>query len=193
MSRELPIVGILLAAGYSTRFGSNKLLHRLADGSLVAARAGATLAAAIPQSMAVVRPGVPEVEAALRAQGLEVTVCPNARAGMGASLAYAVQRAGEAAGYVVALADMPFILPETIRAVAERLRAGDDLVAPRYAGERGHPVGFAGRYRAELAALGGDQGARDLLRRDAITLFNVSDPGVIQDIDVPSDLPGADG
>jgi len=189
MSGELPIVGILLAAGYSTRFGSNKLLHRLADGSLVAARAAGTLIEALPRSIAVVRPGVPEVEAALRAQGLEVTVCPNARAGMGASLAYAVQCAGDAQGYVIALADMPFIMPATIRAVADRLRAGEPLVAPRYAGERGHPVGFSARYRAELLTLTGDQGARDLIRRDPVTLFNVSDPGVIQDIDVPSDLP----
>jgi molybdenum cofactor cytidylyltransferase len=189
MSTELPIIGVLLAAGYSTRFGSNKLMHRLADGSPVAARAARNLIAALPRSIAVVRPGVPEVEAALRAEGLGVSVCANARSGMGASLAYAVQYAGEAQGYVIALADMPFILPATIGAVAERLRAGDAVVAPRYAGERGHPVGFSGRYRAELAILTGDQGARDIIRRDAVTLFNVSDPGVIQDIDVPSDLP----
>jgi len=124
MSNELPILGILLAAGYSTRFGANKLLHRLSDGSLVAARAGRNLVEALPRSIAVVRPDVPEVEAALRAERLEVVVCANARAGMGASLACAMQFADDAAGYVIALADMPFIMPATIRAIAERLRAG---------------------------------------------------------------------
>ena len=189
MSNERSIVGILLAAGYSTRFGTNKLLHRLPDGLLVAARSARNLVQALPRSVAAVRPDVPEVEAALRAERLEVSVCPNARAGMGASLAHAIQHAGDAFGYVIALADMPFIMPATIRAVAERLLAGETLVAPRYAGERGHPVGFAGSYRAELAALTGDQGAKDVIRRDGLALFNVSDPGVIQDIDVPSDLP----
>jgi molybdenum cofactor cytidylyltransferase len=189
MTNRQNIVGILLAAGFSTRFGANKLLQRLPDGSFMAARAGRNLIAAIPRAIAVVRPEVPEVEAALRAEGLEVTVYPNARAGMGASLAHAVQHAGDAAGYVVALADMPFIMPATIQAVAERLAAGEALVAPRYAGERGHPVGFASRYRGELSVLTGDQGARDIVTRDAVSLFNVSDPGVIQDIDVPSDIP----
>jgi molybdenum cofactor cytidylyltransferase len=189
MSNELPIIGVLLAAGYSTRFGANKLLHRLPDGSLVAARAARNLVEALPRSIAVVRPDVPEVEAALRAERLEVVVCANARAGMGASLAYAIQCAGDAAGYVIALADMPFIMPATIRAVADRLRAGEAVSAPRYAGERGHPVGFSQGYRTELAALTGDHGARDIVRRDGVTPFNVSDPGVIQDIDVPSDLP----
>src|SRR5579871_2391273 len=190
MQGEPPIVGILLAAGYSTRFGANKLLHRLSGGLLVAASAGRNLRAALPRAIAVVRPDVPDVEAALRTEGLEVVVCANARSGMGTSLAHAVQSVGEAAvGYVIALADMPFIMPDTIRAVAERVRNGEAVVAPRYAGERGHPVGFAARYRAELAALTGDQGARDIIRRDGVAMFNVSDPGVIQDIDVPSDLP----
>src|SRR3974390_1321009 len=108
---------------------------------------------------------------------------------MGASLACAMQFADDAAGHGIAVADMPFIMPATIRAIAERLRAGGGVDAPRDAGERGHPVGFSQRYRTELAALTGDQGARDIVRRDGVTLFNVSDPGVIQDIDVPSDLP----
>ncbi|MCL4799694.1 MAG: nucleotidyltransferase family protein, partial [Burkholderiales bacterium] len=59
-------------------------------------------------------------------------------------------------------------------------------------GERGHPVGFAARYGAELAALAGDAGAREILRRDRglVELIEVDDPGVLRDVDTRADLEG---
>jgi len=106
---SVDVVGILLAAGFSRRYGANKLVQRLPGGSLVAAASGRNLVAALPRSIAVVRPDVPELAPALRAAGLEVTGFAQSSTGMGASLAHAVRAAGPAAGYVVALADMPFI------------------------------------------------------------------------------------
>ncbi|MEO7403175.1 MAG: nucleotidyltransferase family protein [Burkholderiales bacterium] len=185
----MTVRGILLAAGFSRRFGANKLIQRLPDGTLVAVAAARNLAAALPGSLAVVRPGVPELEKALTDAGLTVTVCPDADRGMGSSLAHAVRAVGPIGGYVVALADMPFIQPETIRAVAEALEGGATVVAPRYAGERGHPVGLAGRFHAELVTLVGDEGARTIVRREEVTPVNCADPGVIRDIDTPADLP----
>lgn len=183
------IVGILLAAGFARRYGSNKLLERLPDGTLVAVAAARHLVAALPGAIAVVRAGVPELEGGLVAAGPRVTVCPDAALGMGASLAHAVRTVGPAAGYVVALADMPFILPATIEAVAAALRSGASVVAPRYAGERGHPVGISGRHYAQLVALSGDAGARALVKAEPATLLDCADPGVVRDIDTPDDLP----
>ena len=109
---------------------------------------------------------------------------------MGETLAHAVRATRDAEGWIVALADMPFIRPETIRSVAERLAAGAAIVAPRYRGQRGHPVGLAARYRAELEALTGDEGARAILKRDAglVDFVDCDDPGVLRDIDEPKDL-----
>jgi molybdenum cofactor cytidylyltransferase len=50
------ITGILLAAGNASRFGSNKLLHLLPDGTPIAMAAARNLKAAIPSSLAIVRP-----------------------------------------------------------------------------------------------------------------------------------------
>ena len=183
------VVGILLAAGFSRRYGANKLVQRLPDGTLVAVGSGRNLVAALPRSIAVVRPDVPERAPALQGAGLEVTVFAQSSLGMGASLAHAVRAAGEAAGYVVTLADMPFIQPATIARIADALRDGASIVAPRYAGERGHPVGFAGRYFAELSIVTGDEGAKHLIKRDGLAFLDVADPGVIRDIDSPADLP----
>jgi molybdenum cofactor cytidylyltransferase len=91
---------------------------------------------------------------------------------------------------VIALADMPFLEPATIKAVAERVRAGDAIVAPVYRGERGHPVGLASRFRTELETFRGDEGARSLLRaqKEQIRLLEVQDAGVVRDVDTPGDL-----
>jgi molybdenum cofactor cytidylyltransferase len=186
------LVGILLAGGASTRFGSNKLLHPLPDGTPIAVASLGNLKAALPRVVAVVRPGADAVAQLLRAGGAEVTVCDRADDGMGTTLAHAVRAARDADGWVVALADMPFIRADTIRRVAERLAAGAALVAPRYAGARGHPVGFASRFGTALAGLTGDAGARDLLRAEAGALEPVDcdDPGVVRDVDTPEDLAG---
>jgi molybdenum cofactor cytidylyltransferase len=111
---------------------------------------------------------------------------------MGVSLAEGVRAASDAHGWVVALADMPYIRPDTVRVIARALAEGAAIAAPAYRGARGHPVGFARRFFDELSALRGDAGAREILHAhpDWVTLYEVDDPGVLRDIDEPSDLGG---
>jgi molybdenum cofactor cytidylyltransferase len=191
------IRGILLAAGYSKRFGSNKLLHPLPAGSPDAGTPIALAAArhfveALPESVAVIRPRAQRVGKMLREAGCNTVVCKNAAEGMGVSLAEGVRASADAHGWVVALADMPYIKPETARIIARALSEGAAIAAPSYRGERGHPVGFARRFLDDLTGLRGDAGARDILKAhpDWITLYEVDDPGVLRDIDEPSDLEG---
>jgi molybdenum cofactor cytidylyltransferase len=117
-------------------------------------------------------------------------VCENAIEGMGASLACGVRAAGRADGYLVALADMPFVRPSSIAAVRDALASGAALAAPYFRSRRGHPVGISGAFFDELVALQGDEGARQLLAREGARLrkLPVGDAGVIRDIDTPDDL-----
>lgn len=185
------IVGILLAAGAGTRFGGDKLMHRLPDGTPMALAAAEALRAACPRVVAVVRPGDEALARLLAAAGCEPVFCPQAHRGMGHSLAAGVQATPDADGWLVALADMPFIAADSHRAVLASLRAGASLAAPIHDGRRGHPVGFARTWLSELTALTGDRGARAILEsnRRQLTLCPVDDPGVIQDIDRPEQLP----
>jgi len=187
------IAGILLASGSGSRFGSDKLLHPLTPGGEpIAVHAARHLIQAMPGSVAVVRSANSKLAQLLRAQGLKIAVCRDAALGMGHTLAAGVRAASAAGGWVVALADMPGIRPETIRCVAQSLRDGATIVAPRFRGQRGHPVGLARRFHGELLALKGDAGARAIVagHQDLITFIDVDDPGVIKDIDTPADLPG---
>jgi molybdenum cofactor cytidylyltransferase len=183
-------VGILLAAGASVRFGSDKLLHPMADGSPMAVAAAASMLSVLVRVVAVVRQEGP-LAAMLRLAGAEVVICPRAASGMGASLAGGVAATAAAGGWIVGLADMPFVLPATIAAVADALADGAAFAAPALPdGRRGHPVGFSARWQQSLLALSGDRGARELLdcHRDELRLVPTTDEGSIFDVDLPSDI-----
>lgn len=184
------IVGVLLAAGLGSRFGSDKLMHPLTDGRPMAEIAARRLLPACDRVIAVCRPESQRLARQLAACGCRVLACAEAEAGMGHSLAAAVRATPGAAGWLVALADMPFIETSTHRQVADELRAGAGLVTVDYQGRRGHPVGFGRAYFSQLIALTGDQGARRLLADHAamIRCLALNDPGVCRDIDTLDDL-----
>jgi molybdenum cofactor cytidylyltransferase len=187
----LNVVAILLAAGSATRFGSDKLLHPLPHEVPIAIQAARHLRIVFEDNvLAVVRPEAKELSELLRKEGCKVVVCEKAAEGMGASLACAVRSAADAGGFVIALADMPFIRSSTIAAVRDALAAGAPLAAPYFRARRGHPVGIGARFRSELEALRGDEGAKKIVAANEASLMKipVGDPGVLRDIDTPRDL-----
>jgi molybdenum cofactor cytidylyltransferase len=108
---------------------------------------------------------------------------------MGATLAQGVGQLPGWDGVLVAMADMPWILPATYRAVAMRLDGGT-IAVPTHSGRRGHPVGFGRDFYPALATLGGDTGARRLLGSHGASVIEVpvADPAIHRDIDSPADL-----
>ena len=184
------ISAILLAAGSGSRFGGDKLLHPLPDGIAIGAAAARNLLAAVPDVIAVVRPGDFPLAEMLEQEGCRVTVCPHANRGMGASLAHGIAAARGADGWLIALADMPLIKSATIAAIVRELESGKDLVAPTFHAQRGHPVGLSKRFSAQLLALDGDAGARNIVaaHKDELVLIECDDPGVLHDIDRREDV-----
>lgn len=187
----MKVVAILLAAGSATRFGSDKLLHALPHDVPIAVQAARHLRAGVEgKILAVVRPDSGRLREVLEKEDCQVLVCEKAAEGMGASLACAVRAAGDAQGYLIALADMPFIRASSIAAVRDALAGGAQIAAPYFRGRRGHPVGLSAKFRAELEILQGDEGAKHILsvHQSEIVKVPVGDPGVIRDIDRPGDL-----
>jgi molybdenum cofactor cytidylyltransferase len=184
------ITGILLAAGSSRRFGSNKLLAPLPDGTPLVLAVTRRLCSVLDEVIVVVHPQDRVLPELLAAEPVQIVVCLLADTGMGASLATGVAASADARGWLIVLADMPAIQVSTLQRVARAIDHGAVLAAPFHAGLRGHPVGFHSSVRDELLALSGEAGARDILARHAaaLTLLDVDDAGIHLDVDTPADL-----
>ena len=193
---EPRVVGVLLAAGRGERFGGDKLLagmpagSGIAAGTPVAVAAARALTAALPGAVGVVRPSAGDLAAHLRDENVRVLTCPWADDGMGASLAFGVAGTADADGWVIALADMPWVAVATIRKVAAAVKAGAGIAVPVRQGVRGHPVGFGARFRENLLNLAGDEGARAVLAAHPldVALIEVPDPNITRDVDTREDL-----
>jgi len=188
------VTGILLAAGRAERFGSAKLEVPLPDGPDAGTALGVVacrrLASVLDEVIAVVRAGDDALRLGFEREGARVVVSPRADEGIGASLATGVAAAQASTGYIVALADMPWIEAATIERVAQAVRNGASIVAPVFRGMRGHPVGFSHAHRDALLGLTGDEGARSVIASHGhqLALLDVDDPGVLQDVDTPRDI-----
>ncbi|MDZ7851197.1 MAG: nucleotidyltransferase family protein [Halomonas sp.] len=194
-SEALPVrvVALVMAAGCSRRFGAaDKRLARLGEGGTLLAAAVERAAAAFDDCYVVLReddnPG---------ALGLSSDTglirAPHADQGLGSSLADATAvLLDEMPGFetvAVLLGDMPDIAPATL-ATLSRAASRDTILCPVYRGRRGHPVLFGRALWVELAALRGDRGAREVVRRHAscLRLIHVEDPGIHRDVDTPDDI-----
>jgi molybdenum cofactor cytidylyltransferase len=196
VTTEGPLEAIVLAAGAGVRFGGAKLTSPWRGGALMDAALTAALAAPA-RSVWLVTGADPSVALVARAfaaasgeaDRLTLVHAAGHAEGMAASL-----RAGlaalppDAAGVFVFLGDMPRIPREIAPRLAAALSGGILAAAPVFGGRRGHPVLFARALFAELAAVTGDTGARNLLDRlDAgLALIEAPDDGVLFDVDTPA-------
>lgn len=204
-----PGIVLLLAAGQSRRFGSDKRLHALNDGEALAVQTARAYLSAGLAVLPVIRPEDADGLGALFIEAGTLPPVESARAssGMGYSLADAadyllssdiadspVIRGAKSAGILIALADMPFVQPDTIKALATHGDGAFNIVAPQRSNtddgrpaQMGHPVRFPWALLAELSKLTGDTGARSLFARfpERLLTLSTEDDGVALDVDYP--------
>ncbi len=184
---------IILAAGFSRRFGeTDKLSADLRGAPLLSHAIAAVAASKVAYRRIVVAPGRQALVDACGLAPEELVINPNAADGMGASIAAGIAAIAEDAsldGAIVALGDMPDVAPTTIDRVIAAAADGA-VAAPTYQGQRGHPVAFPRVLFPALSTLSGDAGARDLVRaaEPPARFVAVDDPGVVRDVDTPEDL-----
>jgi molybdenum cofactor cytidylyltransferase len=189
----MSIAAIILAAGRSTRMGSNKLLEELDGKALVRHVADAALGS-IARSVWVVSGHEGEsVRARLDGLGIRFVHNPDFALGLSTSLKAGVMALpAEAKGVVVLLGDMPRVTSEVINFVIQAFEAQPQAIAavPVYQGEWGNPVLLSRSLFGAVAALQGDAGARKLLngRAGEVLEVPVSNDAVLIDLDTPEAL-----
>ncbi len=189
------IVGVLLAAGASSRLGQPKQLLTDAAGTPLVRRSAQVLLDGGCDQVIVVT-GARATEVAAACAGLARTRCvhnPDFVEGMGRSIAAGVAATPADAAVLVATCDMPVVDASHVRALLAASDAGTRRVASSYAATdeadalvRGVPALFPASDVAALLALTGDRGARDLLRQnDTLSVF-LQDGSL--DLDTPADI-----
>ncbi len=191
VSTDPAVIGILLlAAGRSRRFGSDKRRARLAHSArtMLQMTLDAATASGLPTRVCL-RPDDNALAEEMASQGVDALRCQRAHEGMGATLAEGVTRVTEWQGVIIALADMPLVLATTYRELA-RHSTQDAAIVPVYQGQRGNPVCFGASWYAHLTHCAGQSGARHLLdaHPQGVCRLAVDDPGILRDIDYPGDL-----
>ncbi|MET0185790.1 MAG: nucleotidyltransferase family protein [Achromobacter sp.] len=176
----------------------SKLLALLPDGRPVVAAAALALHAAVGHVWAVIPVGADRLRRLLEDIGCRVLEAPETTQGMGASIAAGVRHlladpaAQDAATLMLTLGDMPWLQPATLTDL-RALAAQHAVVAPAFAGQRGHPVTFARALWPALAQLDGDTGARSVVQAHGAHMWVTNDPGVIRDVDLYTDLAPGQG
>lgn len=184
---------VLLAAGFSVRFGSIKLKAALPDGNTILKKTFNNLLQVTENILVIGRSDLLEqgvydfIPASHRPF---LFLCDDARFGMGHTLACGIRHIPSAwQSAMICLGDMPFVRQDTLTRL---LTAGrpQHIVIPRYQSARGHPVIFGRYFFPELQLCQGDSGARHVLQAhpDSIIELDTDDPGILQDIDTPQAL-----
>jgi molybdenum cofactor cytidylyltransferase len=189
-ARRPRVAGIIMAAGRSSRMGTNKLLMDDNGKPIVARVAEQALAADLAELIVVTGHQEAEVRAALAGQNVRFIPCPDYADGMSASLRCGLKALGaDVDAALVLLGDMPRVGTGLLRRMIAAFNPteGRAIIVPSFQSKRGNPVLWDRRFFAEMTALAGDVGARHLIGEHAelVTEIESEDAGIFLDVDTP--------
>jgi molybdenum cofactor cytidylyltransferase len=194
-----PIAAILLASGFSRRFGGEDKLLYPYDGKPLARHTLDLVIRMNRFSPIVFVAARDEVAALARAAQEDTPRAPiriarntNALRGQCESVRVGVETAGPVAGYCFFPCDMPRLSPQDVAAILARAAPGR-IVRPFHQGTPGNPCLFAAAFRDDLLNLADGERPARIIARKAALVVPVPDagPGVLWDLDYPPETPRA--
>jgi molybdenum cofactor cytidylyltransferase len=180
---------LILAAGSSTRYGTQKLVQNKHNGKPMLITTIERNRKEFKDIVVVITPGASTLNNLLENQDVRVLECTQSKFGMGHSIACGIAEQSESDAVLIALGDMPRVNVKTVAKLYEKL-GPNSIIAPVFQGVRGNPVGFGRKYFSELLNLQGDTGGRAIINNnlDDFVEIAVNDQGVLLDIDTPDQL-----
>jgi molybdenum cofactor cytidylyltransferase len=185
------ISAVVPAAGTSSRFGSMKLLADVSGRRLIERTLDSVLDAGVDLVVLVVGDR-DAFDGLAQAGDPRVAIVTNETPSRGM---FSSIQAGIAAAdgdvLLVLPGDMPFVPPAVVRSVASACLETGEAVVPTFKGQRGHPIAIPGRYREGLLKVDTESSLKDALARVTGRRpgeFEVDNPAVLKDVDVPADL-----
>ena len=187
------IAAIVLAAGLSSRMGSNKLLAPVVGKPLVRHAVEAALGSSAETVVVVTGNGTSAVKQAIAPLTPIFVENHDYSKGLSTSLKCGLRQVPDSCdGALILLGDMPGVTS----ALLDKLVAAFDPAEGRaicvatHNGKRGNPVLWSRRFFPEIMALEGDVGARHLIAQNAELVCEVEadDDAPLADIDTPQML-----
>ena len=183
MPEEPKIAVILEAAGSSTRFGSNKLLHIMDDGRpMIASIFDAVRPLDVYKKVLVTQYD----EVAEMVPEFDVIMNDRPDLGISRSMQLGLTAAGDADAYMFCVCDQPGLSTSTIERLIEAYKKGTaGIVSLSWQGKMCNPKIFSSRYREELMKLSGDTGGRQIIasHEDDILPVEAESEDEVKDID----------
>jgi molybdenum cofactor cytidylyltransferase len=187
-------MGILvLAAGTSRRFGSDKRTAALPSGEEILHQTLENASASDFPVTLVLGPKDIELAASLKKlfPRCEIIRSPEAPLGIGYTLAFGIDHIRDLGWRtcLIAHGDMPWISSRLFNIVGKRTTP-DNIVVPRYHERIGRPLGFGKNFFSELAELRGESDDQSIWphHSDRVEYLELDDRAILDDIDVPEDL-----
>jgi molybdenum cofactor cytidylyltransferase len=190
----MSVTAVVLAAGASSRFGSNKLLAPLAGRPVLQHALDAVAAAGLDDVVVVLGDEHAAVERGIAWRSERRVVNPRPQDGLSSSLRVGLDTAAEDPGcdaVLVVLGDQPTLRPVAVEAVMDAAAASPAhlFVRARYAGDDApNPVLVRRSAWATVAGLSGDRGLGPLLAAHPEQVLAVDVDGANLDVDTPDDL-----
>ena len=197
------IAALVLAAGQSSRFGSDKRLHLLQGQSMLQRALSKPLALKLPTVLTLKPEDKHQLSDLLGIYQqhplIHICYAEDAEQGMARSLSQGIDRLSQQFphidGAMVLLADMPWIELATIEQLIRRYQK-EKIIISCYQNasgkiQRGHPVLFCQHWFKQLEGLTGNKGASSLIKshEEAVIEMIVADEGVTLDLDTLTQEP----
>jgi molybdenum cofactor cytidylyltransferase len=184
------IAAVVLAAGMSTRMGTNKLLLEITGEPLVRRVVRAAEESRARPIVVVTGRDGSAISAALAGVAAKIVHNARYRDGLSTSLGTGIGEISESDGAIVLLGDMPGITASLIDRMIAAFVPGRSICVATYRGKRGHPVLFDRRFYPALQSISGDIGARHVVAANEETVSEVDadDEAPLIDVDTPEDL-----
>lgn len=186
---DLPVAGIILAAGASTRLGQPKQLLPWRGQPVICHVAQTALSASLDPVVVVTGAVDDLIQKALAGLAVQVVHNPAWAEGQSASVRCGLQALPDAAGAVVILlADQPQVPVTLVGKLVEIYRSQPvEIVAPQVQDRRANPVLFDRSVFSDLLALQGDTGGRAVFSHHTVTWLPWLDDSLLLDIDTWED------
>lgn len=184
---------VMLAAGNSRRFGTNKLLYEI-DGIPMYLRMLEKLkkiVKQIPESELVVVTQYEEIVAKAIEMNVPVFMNPYPERGISLSLQIGLKCVRDTDACFFTVSDQPWLTEQTIVKLIKIFMAEKKGMACTLTKDgTGNPCIFARKYYRELMELSGDKGGKQLIKKypEDVAYLRIEDARELQDIDRPEIL-----